>query len=61
MYISIDGVTLIGPKFINQVIDKVWLIRKWLKITQCQQKYYADVRRRNFSFDVNGFLLENFT
>ncbi|WMV45188.1 hypothetical protein MTR67_038573 [Solanum verrucosum] len=48
--------SLIGPELVHEAIEKVRLIREWLKTTQSRQKSYADVRRRDLEFDVNDWV-----
>ncbi|WMV29876.1 hypothetical protein MTR67_023261 [Solanum verrucosum] len=49
-------VALIGPELVHEAMGKVRLIRGRLKTTQCRQKSYADVRRRNLEFDVHDWV-----
>ena len=44
---------MIGPDSVIYSIEKVKLIRDWLKSTQSRQKSYADVGRRELEFKVN--------
>ncbi|WMV09223.1 hypothetical protein MTR67_002608 [Solanum verrucosum] len=45
-----------GLELVHEAMEKVWLIREWLKITQSQQKSFADVRRRDLEFEVNDWV-----
>nr|XP_016495444.1 PREDICTED: uncharacterized protein LOC107814523 [Nicotiana tabacum] len=45
---------LLGPNLVQQAMEKVKLIRDWLRTTQSRQKSYANVRRRDLEFDVEN-------
>nr|XP_009790522.1 PREDICTED: uncharacterized protein LOC104237971 [Nicotiana sylvestris] len=47
---------LLGPNLVQQVVEKVKLIRDRLRIAQSQQKPYADVQRRDLEFDVEDWV-----
>ncbi|XP_049369904.1 transposon Tf2-1 polyprotein [Solanum verrucosum] len=47
---------LLGPNLVQQVIEKVKLIKDRLHTAQCQQKSYADVRRWNLEFEVEDWV-----
>ncbi|WMV41618.1 hypothetical protein MTR67_035003 [Solanum verrucosum] len=44
---------LIGPELVYEAIEKIRLIREWLRMGKSQKKSYADVRRRDLKFEVN--------
>ena len=41
---------LLGPKIVQQTIDKIQVIKERLQTTQSRQKSYVDVRRRKLEF-----------
>ena len=43
--------SLLGPDFIDKILEKVHIIRNRLKIAYCKQKSYADNRRRELEFE----------
>ncbi|OMO58913.1 reverse transcriptase [Corchorus capsularis] len=43
---------LLGPEIVQQIVDKIQLIRERLRTAQSRQKSYADIRRRTLEFDV---------
>ena len=45
-----------GPDIIEEAEEKVKLIRERLKEAQTRQKSYADIRRRDLSFEVGDFV-----
>ncbi|XP_070003511.1 uncharacterized protein [Nicotiana sylvestris] len=45
-------VTLIGPEFVCEALEKVQLIRERLKAAQSHQKFYSDKRHRELEFMV---------
>ncbi|XP_015160865.1 uncharacterized protein [Solanum tuberosum] len=47
---------LLGPNLVQQVIEKVKLIRDRLHIAQCRHKSYVDVRRWNLEFEVEDWV-----
>lgn len=49
-------VSLIGPKLVQDSMQKVWYIREKLKKTHSWQKSYADVRRMDLEFDVSDWV-----
>ncbi|WMV51498.1 hypothetical protein MTR67_044883 [Solanum verrucosum] len=46
-----------GTKLAHEAMDKVHLIGERFKTTQSRQKSYADVRRRDLEFDVDGWIM----
>ncbi|XP_070013265.1 uncharacterized protein [Nicotiana sylvestris] len=49
-WFKIREVELIGPDLMHQTMEKVKIIKEWLKIAQSHQKSYSDVRRRDLDF-----------
>ncbi|XP_070049268.1 uncharacterized protein [Nicotiana tomentosiformis] len=49
-WFEIREAELIGPELVHQAMDKVKIIKEWLKTSQSRQKSYRDVRRREFVF-----------
>ncbi|WMV08477.1 hypothetical protein MTR67_001862 [Solanum verrucosum] len=47
---------LTGLELVHEAMEKVWLIREWLKTTQSRQKSYADVRRKGLEIDVDDWV-----
>ncbi|XP_070046048.1 uncharacterized protein [Nicotiana tomentosiformis] len=47
-----EEVSLIGPEFVCEALEKVQLIREILKATQSRQKSYSDKRHRDLKFMV---------
>ena len=45
-----------GPEILREAERQVQVIRKNLKVAQSRQKSYADVRRRNLTFEVDDFV-----
>ena len=43
---------LLGPKIVQQTIDKIQMIKERLQTAQSRQKSYAYVRRRKLEFQV---------
>lgn len=43
---------LLGPDIIQQIVDKIQLIRQWLQTAQSRHKSYADHKRRDLSFQL---------
>ncbi|GJU68097.1 putative reverse transcriptase domain-containing protein [Tanacetum coccineum] len=48
---------LIGPEMVQEITDKVVLIKKRLKATKDRQKSYADNRRKPLEFEVGDQVL----
>ena len=42
-------------------MEKFWLIREWLKMSQSREKSYAYVRKRDLEFDVHDWVYSNFS
>ena len=55
-WLDIGETELIGPDMIQQVVDKVKLIREGLLAAQSRQKSYADKRRRLLEFQVSDWV-----
>ncbi|XP_019261270.1 PREDICTED: uncharacterized protein LOC109239203 [Nicotiana attenuata] len=49
-------VSLIGPEFVCEALEKVQLIRERLKAAQSRQKSYSDKRHRELEFMVSDKL-----
>ncbi|TKC11707.1 hypothetical protein FA727_23805 [Robertmurraya kyonggiensis] len=45
-----------GPEVLKQAEEQVQVIRQNLRTAQSQQKSYADVRRRDLSFEIGDFV-----
>ena len=43
---------VLGPKLVQDTVEKIKIIRERMKITQNRQKNYADTRRRPLEFQV---------
>ena len=43
---------LLGPKIVQQIVDKIQVIKEHLQTAQSRQKSYADLRRRKLKFQV---------
>ncbi|WMV46648.1 hypothetical protein MTR67_040033 [Solanum verrucosum] len=55
-WFEVGEVALIGTELVHDAMEKVRLIRERLKTTQSQQKSYANIRRRDFEFDVHDWV-----
>ena len=55
-WFDVGQTELIGPDVIQQVVDKVKLIRERLLAAQSRQKSYADKRRRPLEFQVGDWV-----
>ena len=44
------GQALLGPDLVQEVTEKIEVIRQRLKTAQSRQKSYADVHRRDLKF-----------
>uniref|UniRef100_A0A1U7VP16 Uncharacterized protein LOC104220466 n=1 Tax=Nicotiana sylvestris TaxID=4096 RepID=A0A1U7VP16_NICSY len=49
-WFEIGEAELIGPYLVHQAMEKVKIIKEWLKTSQSRQKSYSDVRRRDLEF-----------
>ncbi len=47
-----DETKLVGPKLVNQIEDKVKLIKDKLKAEMDRHKSYADLKRRDIEYEV---------
>ena len=45
---------LLSPEIVQTTVDKVNVIRVWLKVAQDRQKSYVDKRRKDLEFEVEG-------
>ena len=48
--------SLLGPEIIYEALEKVWVIRHWLKTTFSWEKSYADNRRRDLKVEVGDMV-----
>ncbi|XP_070017883.1 uncharacterized protein [Nicotiana sylvestris] len=55
-WFEVGEAELLGPNLGQQEMEKVKLIRDWLRTTQSWQKSYVDVRRRDLEFDVEDWV-----
>ncbi|WMV55416.1 hypothetical protein MTR67_048801 [Solanum verrucosum] len=55
-WFEVGEVGLIGPDLVHQVMEKVKMIQKRLKMAQSRQKSYTDVRRRALEFEVDDWV-----
>ncbi|XP_075095546.1 uncharacterized protein LOC142173792 [Nicotiana tabacum] len=49
-WFKIGKAELIGPELVHQAMEKVKIIKEWLKTSQSRQKSYRDIRRRELVF-----------
>ena len=53
VYWDEEGIRVLeGPELIEELMDKIQIVKKNLKAAQDRQKSYADLRRREISYDV---------
>ncbi|GJT40319.1 ribonuclease H-like domain-containing protein [Tanacetum coccineum] len=57
LWAEIRGSSLIGPKLVQEMIDKVVLVTKKPKAARDRQKSYADKRRKPLEFEVGDQVL----
>ncbi|GKB21116.1 hypothetical protein Tco_0855039 [Tanacetum coccineum] len=57
LWAEIGDSGLIGPKLVQEIIDKVVVIRDRLKAARDRQKSYADNRRKPLEFQVGDHLM----
>ena len=50
-WIELGESRLLGPKIVQEAIEKIQLIKEKLKTAQDRQKSYADQRRRPLKFE----------
>jgi hypothetical protein len=50
------GNDIFGPEVLKDVEKQVQMVCESLKVTQSQQKSYADKRRRDLSFEIGDFV-----
>ncbi|WMV38067.1 hypothetical protein MTR67_031452 [Solanum verrucosum] len=55
-WFEVGEVALTGLKLVHEAIEKVQLIREWLRTAQSRQKSYADVRRRDLEINVHDWV-----
>ncbi|XP_070045415.1 uncharacterized protein [Nicotiana tomentosiformis] len=55
-WFDIGEAELIGPDLMHQAMEKVKVIKEWLKTAQSHQKSYSDVRRRNLEFKEDDWV-----
>nr|XP_009795377.1 PREDICTED: uncharacterized protein LOC104242086 [Nicotiana sylvestris] len=53
---DIGETKLLGPKLVQQAVEKVKLIQERLRIAQSRQKSYSDSRRRDLEFVVGDWV-----
>ncbi|GJY51487.1 hypothetical protein Tco_0442334, partial [Tanacetum coccineum] len=49
--------SLIGPELVQEMTDKVVLIKEKLKVARDRQKSYADNRRKPLEFEVGDWVM----
>ena len=47
---------MIGHDLVHQALDKVRVIQERMKTTQSPQKYYTNVRKKQFDFEVDDWV-----
>ena len=47
---------LLGPKIVQQTMDKVHIIQEWLRTVQSRQKSYAHNKRSELKFQVGDYV-----
>ncbi|GKB60773.1 putative reverse transcriptase domain-containing protein [Tanacetum coccineum] len=58
LWAKIGGSSLIGPELVEEMIDKVVLVKEKPKAARDRQKSYADKRRKPLEFEVGDQILE---
>ena len=53
---KVGKATFIGPDMVFEAMDKVQLTRERLQATQSHKKSYANIRRRDFEFEVDDLV-----
>ena len=53
--------SLIGPKLVQETIDKIRLIRDRLLVAQSRQKSYVDHKRRPVEFQIGDHVFSRVT
>ncbi|WMV24090.1 hypothetical protein MTR67_017475 [Solanum verrucosum] len=56
-WFEVGEVALIGFELVHEAMEKVRLIRERLRPSHSRQESYADVRRRDFEFNVDDWIL----
>ncbi|XP_070056079.1 uncharacterized protein [Nicotiana tomentosiformis] len=54
-WFKIGEAELIGPNLVHQAMEKVKIIKEWLRTAQSRQKSYSDVRRRDLEFQEDDW------
>ncbi|GJY97575.1 hypothetical protein Tco_0514485 [Tanacetum coccineum] len=57
LWVEIGGSSLIGPELVQEMIDKVVLVKEKPKAARDRQKSYADKRRKPLEFEVGDQVL----
>ncbi|GJS74374.1 hypothetical protein Tco_0707215 [Tanacetum coccineum] len=57
LWAEIGGISLIGPELVQEMIDKVVLVKEKPKAVRDRQKSYADKRRKPLEFEVGDQVL----
>ncbi|GKA25979.1 hypothetical protein Tco_0712088 [Tanacetum coccineum] len=57
LWAEIRGSSLIGPELVQEMIDKVVLVKEKPKVVRDRQKSYADKRRKPLEFEVGDQVL----
>ena len=52
-WFEISNTRLFGPDLVYQDMEKVKVIRDWLKTSKSLKNSYADMRRRELEFEVS--------
>ncbi|XP_070022681.1 uncharacterized protein [Nicotiana sylvestris] len=55
-WFEIGEAALIGPELVHQAMEKVMIIKEWLKTTQSHQKSYSDVSSRDLVFNEDDWV-----
>ncbi|WMV19370.1 hypothetical protein MTR67_012755 [Solanum verrucosum] len=55
-WFEVGETQILGPDLVHQVVEKVKLIKKRLKMAQSRQKSCTDVRRRDIEFQVDDWV-----
>ncbi|XP_070004106.1 uncharacterized protein [Nicotiana sylvestris] len=57
-WFDVGETTLVGPKLVQQAIEKIKLIQERLLAAQSRQKAYADNQRRDLEFQVEDWVFQ---
>ncbi|XP_070023204.1 uncharacterized protein [Nicotiana sylvestris] len=55
-WFNVGETILVGPQLVQQAIEKIKLIQERLLAAQSRKKSYADNRRRDMEFQVDGWV-----